>query len=460
MHNPSLVILVLLAACGTPTDPSATVEASRLGSEAWADAGAGASDNLGFALTAADLDGDGMAEIVAGAPLASNPSVEEGIVSLYAGSAVPTLTATLEIDVASSGFGASAAVADVNGDGMLDLLVGAAKYETTPQLKNEGAVFLFLGVAGGGVASIPAWSATGGQRDAMLGRSIVSLGDLDADGDDEFAVGVPLWDAVGAVNAGKLVKYAGGAVPAMLGEASLGLAGATEGWALTVASNFFGDGRAVIGSGAPNAGGRVAVYRADDLSSQATLSAAGTARLGYSLASGDLDGDGEDEIVIGDPLLDTVHVWSDASGDAMYTGVAGSHYGESVAVGDFEGDGWLDVLVGAPEADGGVGEASELRGEGDLFGLVEDWSQADLTAGDHLGTAVAAADVNGDGMDDGVLGASGYDGLAAEGGRVSVHFGEGDVLLPVDLATSGDYAILARARSAPRRSRTSRATWA
>ncbi|HXF05064.1 MAG TPA: hypothetical protein VNM72_06570 [Blastocatellia bacterium] len=130
----------------------------------------------------------------------------------------------------------------------------------------------------------------------------------------------------------------------------------------------------------------------------------------------------------------------------LYGADAGDLFGFSLAAGDVNGDGRPDLIIGAPQADGpdnsrtNVGEVYVFFGGSSLAGApVRDLrsSSADVTiygwgglpnakSPDQAGSAVAAGDVNGDGLADIVVGApgvSGPDGKRDQAGAVYVFFG-------------------------------------
>lgn len=134
-----------------------------------------------------------------------------------------------------------------------------------------------------------------------------------------------------------------------------------------------------------------------------------------SSAAADLDGDGDEELVLGTPDLSLaahdsggVLVWDpDGGPDPTFRWAAAQQYagtGRGVALGDLDGDGALDLAVGTDTWDEGFvtdhGRVDVFYGDG-RGGFP---AEPDLTfrgdAGDRLGHAVAACDVDGDGVDD------------------------------------------------------------
>src|SRR5262249_7123298 len=140
--------------------------------------------------------------------------------------------------------------------------------------------------------------------------------------------------------------------------------------------------------------------------------------------AGDVDGDGYDDMAVGasaydDTLTDegAVFLYSGSASGVSATpswtrarGQASAELGTAVAAaGDTNGDGYDDLLGGAPGYDDGEsdeGEAWIYAGSASGPGTTAQWSRDADVAGSHLGSSVAAAgDVDGDGHADVLVGA-------------------------------------------------------
>jgi uncharacterized protein (TIGR03382 family) len=164
---------------------------------------------------------------------------------------------------------------------------------------------------------------------------------------------------------------------------------------------------------------------------------------GASVSSaGDVNGDGFDDVIVGawqandgevfegvayvflgsSTGLAPVPSWT-ADADETY-----ANFGFSVAAaGDVNGDGFDDVIVGAPVEDDLVtdeGQAHVYLGSATGLATLPVWSAGSLQGGAGFGTSVACAgDVDGDGFDDVIVGAPGYDGGDDAEGRAYVFMG-------------------------------------
>jgi hypothetical protein len=178
---------------------------------------------------------------------------------------------------------------------------------------------------------------------------------------------------------------------------------------------------------------------------------------GFSTSpAGDMDQDGNDDYLVGAPGIfsdnhpGNVHLvrggteWGTANLSEAITAwgeTAGDGAGWSMSdVGDFNGDGLPDIIIGAPFSDvsgPSAGAAYILYGPFTasaplLQSAVRLYGEA---AGDLAGWTVAGArDVNGDGLDDVIIGAPGSDRLALDAGAVYVVFGRRDFRGRIDLA--------------------------
>ena len=193
-------------------------------------------DHLGTSLAVADLDADGFADIIAGAPKADGPLEEAGRLRRSIRRARGLLAAAADRSERSGGvrvhriigravgdaFGTSLAAADVEGDGRLDLISGAplAKGPVTPMRALDTGEVVVL--SGGEASSwpavidlaqgsgVPRFILSGTEPGVQTGYS-VAAGDFDGDGIHDLAVSARAADAGGKrYEAGEVYLVFGG----------------------------------------------------------------------------------------------------------------------------------------------------------------------------------------------------------------------------------------------------------
>jgi hypothetical protein len=363
------------------------------------------------------------------APLRSNPtslSTSTALAALLVAGLTPlALTAP-----------ASAATAkyhdDFNGDGYRDL-VTAAPSATVGGQTYAGAVVVTYGSKSGISAArrtVVTQNTSGIPGTAEHGDSFGSAlasGDLNSDGYADLVVSAPGEDLGTDADGGTVIIVWGGASGLSGGRTSADPAPTTHdrfGQSLAV-GDFSGDGRPDLAVGSTGADVQVSKGGFTKASGAASkykvMAPIRTGRGATSLASGDLNGDGSDDLVVSGAYLDdrtaydaaTVFQGS-AAGLAYQTVMAEDS--ETAAVGDINGDGYDDLLTGehwgAGEGNLG-GSVSTHLGGGTGVAPEPDRTIDQDTPGvpgadetnDHFGGSLSLGDVNGDGYADAAVSA-------------------------------------------------------
>ena len=309
------------------------VHSGRSGAEISRFSGPAGQGAFGAALAAAgDVDRDGIPDLLIGAPRAEGNMPAAGLAAVYSGRD-GQLVLEFRGGAAYSRFGASVAgIGDVNRDGRPDLLIGAPG--DSGQGREAGSAAVFSGLDGSLLHLL-----TGPGPMARFGSAGCGVGDLDADGADDFAVGAP---GDGAEEEGSVSVYSG-ATGALLRVERGARPGAAFGASLAFAGDIDGDGFGDWVAGAPGAGsGSAAAFsgKRGTLLHHLMGPAPGS-RFGASVSSaGDLDGDGFDDLVVGAPRdglggpeAGSVTAFSGADGAVLdrWTGDPGERAGSAVA---------------------------------------------------------------------------------------------------------------------------------
>lgn len=331
--------------------------------------------------TAGDFNCDGYDDIIIGAPRYTGSYSQQGYAKVFFGNSSGLNSSagwTVYGSATSEQYGSGVSTAgDVNGDNCDDIIVGAKYWYDGSSGWYEGAAFVYYG------SETPDttfdWMVQGNQSGTELGEFLDTVGDVNGDGYDDIIVAAPYYDYVG-----KVWGYYGS--PSGL---SGGALSSSPDWTITVKAR--------------------SVSKA-----------------------GDVNGDGYDDVIIGNDDTTAFVYQGSASGLSTTVnwstdcGVGYDNYFTNVSeAGDVNDDGYDDVLVALstyPYSQHTGPEQNTKEGYVYLFygsssGLLESptWSMSGGEENAYLGDweGLGAADVNDDNYADVLMGAPGYPGDGA-----------------------------------------------
>ncbi len=400
-------------------------------------------DRAGSNVLVADLNGDGIKDLVIAARGGKGPGDARGTLTgeiyIRFGTArynqqqdLYSIPPNVTIYAVGQGDqpGRSLAAGDLNGDGIADLVIGAPFADGPGNLTTScGEVYVLYGRQSW-PSTVDLWNADpaatnadvtvwGGETEDSLGRA-VAVGDVNGDGTQDLIMSAPGGDGSSNIRDGSGEVYVlfGGALPSSIDlkmtAPDVLILGAKDGdgtgQALAV-GDLNGDGIADIAIGIPGSDGTATAPRAES---------------------------GSVAIVLGSTTPDTVIDLFDHAPVVIHGADAYDDTGSSLAIGNLNGDAYMDLAIGADYADGpspqsrsAAGEVALVYGRATFPATLDLRTEASVVfygaqAGDQFGFALATANLNGQdrywdsgqgqyvyvSMDDLIVGAPGGDGTS------------------------------------------------
>ncbi|MEZ4813944.1 MAG: FG-GAP-like repeat-containing protein [Bdellovibrionota bacterium] len=373
------------------------------------------SDFCGRSLGVIDYNGDTIPDIVMGCPRDDTAGTDRGSFRIFLGNSTPgswvtsATIASAEIPNPASTantdyFGDSLIVADINNDGTDDLIVGS--YLANSGITDNGLVYIFNSFNSSNTSVdlivSPPWTHTSAQRFG----SAFAFGDVNGDGFNDLSIGA---------TGGELQGYRSGQV-----------------------GQFFADSNGVVSFVSQD---RFVTY--DFHAGPVAGRYSANSDFGSALCKMDYNRDGIEDLIVGSTTDDrkytddgSVSIYFSSS-DGSISGkpdfvlvsptplISARQFGSACLGMDVNGDGITDLLVGASQNDD-FGLQS-----GSVYIYLGNSTSTDIFPSYQIngpsllaylfGSSLAAGDLNNDGFDDLIVGASGADVGGTDRGAVYVY---------------------------------------
>jgi Ca2+-binding RTX toxin-like protein len=419
-----------------------------------------------------DINGDGIDDLIIGAPFASPNGTEyagqsyvvfgrsSGFaarfnISNLNGSNGFVFDGTNELDLVGDSVSGAG---DINGDGLDDLIIGASEVKVNDKY-GVGQSYVVFGRSSGFDASFSRSNLSGGNGfiingiSGLAGFSVSKAGDVNSDGIDDLIIGAPEAAINGNTGVGQIYVVFGnrGGFSASLDLSSLN---GSNGFIINGIQSTLNSGFSVSGAGDVNDDGiddlligtppgdesYVVFGRSSGFSSSLDLSSLNGSN-GFALKSmgdssgrsvssaGDINGDGLDDLIIGSNIGRSYVVFGSSSefGASLNLSSLNGKNGFTIiqsddepeksvsGAGDINGDGLDDLIIGTPYANRSTGRSYVVFGSSSGFGASLNLSSLNGSNGfivngskldNKIGASVSGAgDINGDGLDDLIIGA-------------------------------------------------------
>ncbi|MFZ3089220.1 MAG: FG-GAP-like repeat-containing protein [Nitrospirota bacterium] len=346
-----------------------------------------------------------------------------------------------------SKLGSSGGFVDVDGDGIADLVIGAPNAAIS---SNLGAAYVYKGNSSGGYSSNPAITLKGddnfGYTFAKIDDDVFAVTAINGDGDDSSICGA-VYIYKGGSNGPTLIRKLAGEWP--LDKFGFSIASGdlnSDGYKdIIIGAPYHTNDPAVY------KGGAVYIYFGPDFTNRIALYASSTNKgIGWQAATGDINNDGISDLLIS--VSGKVLGFYGVSAGALFApninspdltiSSSASGFGKTIAVlGDLNGDGYGDIAIGAPNAVVTLGTVSN-RDTGSLYiikggtgartvNLNSSPAPADLIVridGADLfyrfGSSIATVDADGDNLTDIAVGAPTADTSLVMSGKVYLFKGK------------------------------------